>query len=279
MRHGVWLANGKGPSVTETVEHAVVAEDAGWDGVFVSDSIWDGFSDPWTVLGAIASRTDRIRLATWVTPIPHQLPWRLAHALATLDQLSGGRMILGAGLGTRHDHEMFGGSYDAARLGRRYDETLEVVTALWRGGPVSFDGEFFTLRDATLPILPVQRPRIPILIGCWWPNRRPFRRAARWDGLMPNWPAMLGEEPGPEGQPPSGRPLAEELEELLAFYHSLTDEPGEIVVPGVADPDYLDVCRRYAVTWFIHGGVDPERLRAGPPSWTSLTDEASRTRS
>lgn len=98
MRYGVWLRNGQGLGVKETVEYAVAAEEGGWD----------GFPDPWTVLFTIAVRTRRIRLGTWITPVPQQLPWRLAHTLASLDQVSGGRMILGAGLGTRWDHEMFG---------------------------------------------------------------------------------------------------------------------------------------------------------------------------
>lgn len=266
MQRGIWLRNGPGLSVHETVAYAAAAEEGGWDGVFVSDSIWDGFSDPWTVLAAIATRTERVRLGTWITPVPQQLPWRLAHTLASLDQLSHGRMLLGAGLGTRHDHEMFGGSYDGRALGRRYDEALAIITALWRGDTVDHAGEHFTLVDARLPVLPVQQPRIPILAGCWWPNLAPFRRGARWDGIMPNWPALLGGQQGPEGQRPTGRPLVEEFREMLETYHELTDEPGEIVVPAVPDDDYLDACEELGVTWLLFGRADSvDALRAGPP--------------
>ncbi len=267
MRYGVWLRNGQGLGVKETVEYALAAEAGGWDGVFVSDSIWDGFSDPWTVLAAIAARTTRIRLGTWITPVPQQLPWRLAHTLASLDQLSDGRMILGAGLGTSWDHEMFGGTYDARAMGRRYDEALDIITALWRGDTVTHEGEFFTVRDGKLPVLPVQQPRIPIVTAGWWPAKPPFRRGARWDGIMPCWPALLGEEEGPEGQPPSGRPIVEEIREMLTYYRSLTDSPGEIMVPDVPEDGYREACEELGVTWLFRSRFDhPEDLLAGPPT-------------
>lgn len=266
MKHGVWLRNGQALTVDQTVEYAVAAEQGGWDGVFVSDSIWDGFSDPWTVLAAIAVRTERVRLGTWITPVPHQLPWRLAHTLASLDQLSGGRTILGAGLGTRWDHEMFGGTYEPRDLGRRYDEALEIMTALWCGDTVTFEGEFFTVRDGELPVLPVQQPRIPIVTGCWWPARRPLERGAEWDGIMPFWPALLGEDEGPEGQEPTGRSVAEEFRDMLTFYHGLTRDPGEIIVPAVDDEDFMEACDELGVTWLLTSSFeDGEALRAGPP--------------
>ncbi len=267
MRRGFWLQNGRGLTVRETVEYAVAAEEGGFDGVFVSDSIWDGFSDPWTVLAAIAERTERIVLGTWITPVPLQVPWRLAHTLASLDQLSDGRMLLGTGLGTRHDDEMFGGTYDARALGRRYDEALEIITALWRGETVTHTGEHYSLVEARLPVLPVQQPRIPIVAGCWWPNLAPMRRGARWDGIMPTLPAMLGDQEGPEGQQPTGVPLAEEFRQLMAAYHEMTDDPGEVVVPALRDADYLAACEELGATWLLNGRADSaDDLRAGPPS-------------
>ena len=267
MKHGAWLRNGQALDVKATVDCAVAAEEGGWDGVFVSDSIWDGFSDPWTVLAAIAARTERIVLGTWITPVPHQLPWRLAHTLASLDQLSDGRVLFGTGLGTRWDHEMFGGSYDGPALGRRYDEILRIVTALWSGETVTFEGEFFTLREAKLPILPVQQPRIPIVVGAWWPARRPFARGAEWDGIMPFWPALTGDEEGPEGQQPTGRDPVEEFREMMEHYRGLTDDPGEVVVPAVRREGFRDACDELGVTWLLHTSAeDAEQLREGPPA-------------
>ncbi|MDX1622094.1 MAG: LLM class flavin-dependent oxidoreductase [Nitriliruptorales bacterium] len=265
MKYGVWLPNGPKFGARETVDLAVAAEEGGWDGVFVSDAPRDGYTDPWTVLGAIAGRTDRITLGTWITPVPEQLPWRLANTLATLDQLSDGRVLFGAGLGTKWDHRMFGGDYEAKQLGDRYDEALEIIDRLWSGETVDHDGEHFTLREAKLQTLPVQQPRIPVLTACWWPAKRPLRRGARWDGIMPYWPALLGDQEGPEGQEPTGRPVADEFRELMSYYHEHADEPGEVVAPAVRDDDYLAACEELGVTWLMRGSIDTaDELRKGP---------------
>lgn len=265
IQHGVWLLNGVLLDVKEVVEYAVEAEEAGWDGVFVSDEL-AGFSDPWTVLAAVAVRTKRIRIGTWITPIPNKLPWRLAHILASLDQLSDGRVLLGAGLGTPDEYKMFGGSYVPAALGRKYDEALEIITGLWTGEPFSFSGEFFTVNEAKLTITPVQQPRIPILMACWWPNKKPFRRAAKWDGIMPYWPALMKEGTGPQGEQPTGS-VEEELRELLTYYHQLTDDPGEIFLPDRPDDSYRELCRELGATWLFATHIrDLAGIRQGPPA-------------
>jgi alkanesulfonate monooxygenase SsuD/methylene tetrahydromethanopterin reductase-like flavin-dependent oxidoreductase (luciferase family) len=267
LKHGVWLHNGTSLSIGDAVEAATVAEASGWDGVFVSDSPWEGYSDPWVTLGACAAVTERVTLGTWVIPLPQYDPMRVAHAAASVDQLSGGRMLLGVGLGVRDEYEMFHRGYDGPRLGRKYDEALQVVDGLWQNENFSFEGEFFRLQDAALPKRPVQSPRIPIVMGAWWPNRGPFRRAAAWDGVMPFWPALLGSE-GPEGQEPSGATPDGELREMMAFYRSLTDDPGEVILPRserlgpVIDPAAAEV----GATWLLT--LDATSLDAignGPP--------------
>lgn len=266
MRRGLLLWTGTRLDANETVAWAIAAEQAGWHGVFVPDELSAGYSDPWTVLAAVATRTEHIRLGTWITPVPHQQPWRLAHALAALDQLSGGRVIMGAGLGAPTEHRMFGGDYEPRALGRKYDEALEIITRLWSGTPFDFDGEFFTLRDATISVTPVQQPRIPILMGCWWPNKKPFRRAAQFDGIMPFWPALMQEGSGPQGEEPTGS-TEEELKDLVAYYRSITDRPGEILVPDRGTAEYRALAAELGVTWLLElGATKLERVRAGPPS-------------
>jgi hypothetical protein len=265
IKHGAWLRNGYSLTVKEVVEFAVEAEKAKWDGVFVSDEL-SGSSDPWTVLAAIAVKTTRVRIGTWITPAPNHLPWRLAQILASLDQLSDGRVILGVGLGTPHEYEAFTGSYDPKALARKYDESLEIMTQLWQGEPVSFSGEFFTLREAQIAITPVQKPRIPILLGGWWPNKKPFRRAARWDGIMPYWPALMSQGTGPQGEEKTGS-VEDELRELIAYYRQFTDEPGEILLPDRPDESYRDLCKSLGVTWML--GMETQTLddiRQGPPT-------------
>jgi len=267
IKHGISLQNGIDFDVKETVECAVEAENAGWDGVFVSDAPSWGYSDPWTVLAAIAARTNRIQIGTWLTPIPLDLPWRTAHILASLDQLSNGRVILGAGLGTPSEYEMFTGSYEPKELGAKYDEALEIITGLWRGKPFSFSGEFFTIKDAKLAVQPIQQPRIPIVMGCWWPNKKPLRRAARWDGIMPYWPALLNEGTGPQGEEKSGS-IEEELGELLGFYLELTENPGEIILPDRPnDSSYRELCIELGTTWFLSTHIKSlDGIRQGIPS-------------
>ncbi len=268
MKHGVWVINYPARwTIAETVEFAVTAEQAGWDGVFVSDSITDGTTDPWVTLGAIAARTERVTLGTWISAPATHVPWRLAHATASLDQLSGGRVMLGVGLGVGPDFTRFGDDAAPRDRARRYDEALEVMTLLWSGEPVTFDGEFFHLDEATLPIVPHQQPRIPIVVAGWWPNRRPFDRAARWDGVMPYWPALLEGQVGPEGQTSNGT-IDGELRELMAQYRSVADEPGEVVLPRQTrdDPEYRALAEEVGATWLLTAYVmDPEEVRQGPP--------------
>ena len=274
MKHAVWLKGGHSLDPRAVVDYAVAAEESGWDGVFLAEGILEGWVDPWTQLGAIASVTEKLTIGTWVTPIPHKIPWWLANTVATLDQISGGRVILGAGLGAHFEYEMFGSSVDMRALGRKYDEALEILIGLWKGEPFSFEGEFFTITDAKLPVTPVQQPRVPILMGCWWPNKKPFRRAARYDGIMPFWPALLGKDGGtawgtpgvgPQGEKQTGS-IEEELRDLLDYYHSLTDEPGEIFLPDRPDDSYRRLCKELGATWLFNQRIDSlDQLRDGPP--------------
>jgi alkanesulfonate monooxygenase SsuD/methylene tetrahydromethanopterin reductase-like flavin-dependent oxidoreductase (luciferase family) len=165
-------------------ELARETEKAGWDGFFVWDHIRysapvEAVSDPWIVLAAIASATERVRLGPLVTPLARRRIQKLARETVTLDHLSQGRLVLGVGLGgDRHgEFEPFGDPADPVERGRLLDEGLEKLAGYWDGG--------------LLPP-PVQRPRIPVWVAARYPNRRPVRRAARWDGLFPI------DLPGPE---------------------------------------------------------------------------------
>lgn len=276
VSHALWLRNREGVDPREVVELAVIAEEAGWDGVFLSDSLWEGWSHPWTIHAAIAARTDRIRLGTWITPIPRQQPWQLAYELATLDQLSDGRVICGGGLGLQEEYETYGGRYEPRELGERYDETLDIIQGLWTEDPFSYEGKHYTVEEASFPVQPVQEPRIPFVLACWWPNKKPFHRAARWDGIAPSWPAYIGGSPGPQGEEAEGS-LVDQFRELMAYYHDVTDDPGELILdlhPPDASQEYVDAALELGVTWFLttHRNegqlavLDEEQVRAGPPA-------------
>ncbi len=139
MRYGLWLRNGKDADIETAVRKAAIAEKSGWDGVFVSDSIWEGWSDPWSTLGAVAEATQQVTLGTWVIPVPLHDPWRLAHSVACVDALSDGRMLLGTGLGIPAEYRTFGLDDDPRALARRYDEALDVITALWSGETIDHE--------------------------------------------------------------------------------------------------------------------------------------------
>ena len=264
VRYGLVLWTGGLHGVSEAVALGIAAEKAGWDGVFVPDELSAGYSDPWTVLSAIAQETTGIGLGTWITPLPHQQPWRVAHSAAAVDRLSGGRLILGVGLGAPTEHSTFGGSYEPRMLGRKYDEALEVMVGLWSGQPFSYSGEFFDLEEAALAVTPVQQPRIPILMGCWWPNKKPFERAAQWDGIMPFWPALVQDGHGPQGEAASGD-VEEELRALMTYYDSLIDHPGEVVIPDRPEPRYRQLAIELGATWLLTiEATDLDDVERGP---------------
>src|SRR5262245_417705 len=168
------------------------AEAAGWDGFF----IWDVFggavdarppiADPWIALAGIATVTERVRLGPMVTPLPRRRPWKVAREATSLDQLSGGRLILGVGSGgTPADFADLGEATDPKVLAAMLEEGLQIVTGLWSGDPFHFAGSYYQVRAAQFLPRPIQSPRIPIWVGGGWPRTAPFRRAARWDGVFP----------------------------------------------------------------------------------------------
>jgi hypothetical protein len=267
IKRAIWLKNGSAFDVKTAIDLGIAAEGAGWDGVFVSDSFnpYDLYSDPWSVLAAIAARTENLTLGTWLTPVPAQQPWRLARSAATLDQLSNGRLLLGVGLGTPDDYKTYEGEYKPKKLGRKYDEALEIITQLWTGEEVSFSGEFFTVDGGKLSVLPVQEPRIPIVMGCWWPHKKPFQRAAKWDGIMPAWPAMYPGVVGPQGEKATDT-YEGELRALVDYYRGLTEnEPREIILPSGHENLRLDLFRELGATWLIDMEIeDLKDVQRGP---------------
>lgn len=264
MNHGVWLHPSAG-TAADLVELGVLAEESGWDGVFVSDSL-GGYPDPFLTLAGIASRTEDVTLGTWVTPLARRQPWQVATELATLDVLSDGRVLFGAGLGTPNDWEPYGREFDAPEVARQLEEALDIVDGLWRAESFSYDGDHFTVDDASCHPKPVQEPRIPILLAGWWPNRKPIARGARWDGIMPvgpNYPTQFTEE---------------ELRALLAFYRDECDGQGDVLLGldyADTDPAFPSWCADLGVTWLLTTGnegetegarLDADLVRAGPPS-------------
>ncbi len=246
---------------------ASAAEAAGWDALFVWDHVvhdkhlrqGQPFGDPWILLAAAALATSRLRLGTLVTPVARRRPEQLARQVATLDVLSGGRVIFGAGLGGPIDDEFasFGDSTDPVVLAERLDEGLDLLARYWSGETVDHDGVHYRVRQTALLPPTVQQPRPPVWIAGYWPNRRPMRRAARWDGAVPLFVnARHGETP-----------LVEDVRELADYIaHQRSDRaqgPFDIVVGGASDPgapvDWLRALQEAGATWW-----DERQLQSSP---------------
>jgi alkanesulfonate monooxygenase SsuD/methylene tetrahydromethanopterin reductase-like flavin-dependent oxidoreductase (luciferase family) len=195
LRAGIAAPNFSTPE--RLVGLAVAAEAHGWDGFFLWDHVHrEGtppplVSDAWTTLAAIAMVTERIRIGTWVTPIPRRRPQVLARQVTTVDHLSGGRAVLGVGLGSRGsgralgELRRFGEDPDPRRRAVLLDEGLAAVVGLWSGEPFSLEGSLVHVEEATFLPRPLQSPRVPVWVACEWPHRRPLDRAARYDGVAP----------------------------------------------------------------------------------------------
>jgi alkanesulfonate monooxygenase SsuD/methylene tetrahydromethanopterin reductase-like flavin-dependent oxidoreductase (luciferase family) len=229
LKRGIFVAPFEGlaePRVTARL--AARAEERGFDGFFVWDHIRYSpptrfLADPWVTLAAVACATERLTIGPMVTPVSRRRPQKLARETVTLDRLSGGRLVLGAGLGSDHhgEFELFGEVAEPRRRAELLDAGLARLGELW-------GGEFEPV--------PLQQPRIPVWIASRWPSRRPLRRAARWDGLFPI------EMPGPDA-----------LAELVAEVQDLRGTAGgpfDIVVEGDpgADPRPWEAA---GATWFL----------------------------
>jgi alkanesulfonate monooxygenase SsuD/methylene tetrahydromethanopterin reductase-like flavin-dependent oxidoreductase (luciferase family) len=193
LRCGAVLAGG---TATEQLELALLAEQAGWDGVFVWEAAYG--PDAWSMLAAIAARTSRVRLGTMLTPLPWRRPWKVASQVATLDQLSGGRAILAVGVGALDtdlpDTGEVTGLSDRAAL---MDEGIDLIRTLWDGGG-SFHGAHYRYQTGRLDLSAAAAPvqdRIPIWVVGVWPAPKSMRRALRCDGVIPQYRTA---EPAPE---------------------------------------------------------------------------------
>lgn len=280
LRYGLYLPNfGKQASARMYVELAKEAEKNGWNGFFLWDHIleWDKhipLFDTYSILAAIAVNTKSIRVGTSVSPLPRYKPWNLARRIATIDHLSAGRMILGVGLGVEEssDYRRFGESPEPRVLAEKLDESLEIIAGLCTGRKFSYhSGRHYKIeRETTFLPPPVQKPRIPIWTGGNWPNKGPFRRAAKWDGIIPL------KAPGKLLQP-------SDLKEIMAFVSEQRNDMNNFDVAVIGwtagkdarrDSDKISSFAKAGATWWLESLYTKrdseeklfERIRAGPPS-------------
>lgn len=277
MKYGLYLPNyGAQASAQAYADLAAEAEEAGWNGFFIWDHILHSVSqrvpllDPWVTLAAVAMKTERIRLGTALTPIARRRPSKLAREVVTLDHLSKGRLTITVGLGDPAAAEFahFGDEADARIRAERLDEGLDILTGLTSGKPFAFEGTHFRVDKSVFLPPAMQSPRVPIWVGGFWPHRRPFRRAARWDGAFP---LKVG-----------GGMKPQDLQAIRAYIddHRTTADPYDLVMTGTTRGDDSPKARKVVsslaaggLTWWLEGlyarrdslEAMRERIRQGPP--------------
>jgi F420-dependent oxidoreductase-like protein len=146
------------------------SENLGYDSVWLDDHLMYGawsILEPWTVLSALSTLTTRIRMGTMVSCNTHRNPALLAKTAATLDVLSNGRLEFGIGAGTQeHEHTAYGFNFPkpSGRM-EQLGEALEVTTRLWTEEKGTYQGKYYSLKDAICEPKPIQKPHPPIVVG------------------------------------------------------------------------------------------------------------------
>jgi len=263
MRYGLLAANlGSYSDPRNVVRLAQTAESAGWESLLVWDHL--GFvwgppaADPWVTLAAVAASTTKLLIGTGITPVPRRRPHVLAHEVATLDILSGGRVIFGAGLGGVPSEFTAFGEEEAPRTrAEKLDEGLDLLRKLWSGERVDHRGRHYEVHDVAIAPPPVQQP-LPIWIG--GNSTRARTRAARFDGWFADTSTAEDMSVTPD-----------ELSELAA--HLPAGAGFDVVVHGYSDQVEPRTYEAAGATWWLEdvhdlrGSFDDliRLVEAGPP--------------
>jgi F420-dependent oxidoreductase-like protein len=181
------LEGQEGVTWAQWLATARACERLGFEGIFTSDHYLSlvpeepGSNDAWTLLGALAASTERLRLGTMVSPVTFRSPAVLAKAATTVDRISNGRVDLGMGAGWwEREHRTHGFAFPPVdeRM-EMLEEQLEIVHGLWSEDVFSFESRHYAIEEGRFVPKPVQRPHPPIIVGGKG-GPRIARLAARW---------------------------------------------------------------------------------------------------
>jgi hypothetical protein len=273
MKFGAALPYG---SARTAANLAQLAEQSGWDGIFLGDAIW--CQDPMICLSAAAMTTRRIRLGTMVVPVPLRRPWKLASESIALDHLSNGRLtlVLGVGAVWMGWHAFPDEITDTKIRTEILDETIDILDLLYQRKPFDYAGKHYHLKLSLLdemhyPPKPLQQPRIPLWVPGIWPRIKSMRRILKCDGLFP-------QKMNPKGEFEEVTPT--DLRQMKAYIdanRTLTT-PFDIVAEGKTDnldhSQVRDKLREWmdaGATWWVEGLWEATeeqaaaRLGQGPP--------------
>lgn len=251
MKFGLMLplAESETPGFATLREMAIAAEEGGLDSVWGADhlifregEVNEGIHECWTVLTAVAAITRRVEIGPLVLALPFRNPALTAKMAAELDEVSGGRLILGLGCGW-HQPEFDAFGYPFDHRVSRFEEGLEIIMPLLRGEKVTFEGRYHRVRDAELRPQPVRPGGPPVLIAGKQPRMLSLvaRHAAQWNGA---WYGVPSE--------------ADELRTRLANVRAALDEAGR-------DPATLTLTAGIFVAWDDADADAPERAIRGSP--------------
>jgi hypothetical protein len=237
---------------------AKLAEDAGWDGIFLGDAVWT--EDPMITLAAAACSTSRIRLGTMITPVPLRRPWKLASESLALDRLSEGRLTLGLAAGAVWmGWQGFPDEVTETRLRvEMLDETIDLLTLFYKCKPFDYEGKHYHLKltqvdEMYYPGKPVQQPRIPLWVVGIWPMEKSMQRTLKGDGV-------IVEARSPDGSSADVTP--QHVSEIKAYVRANRSikTPFDIVINGsTKDLDEAHARERLlawqeaGATWWIQG--------------------------
>lgn len=253
LRFGLFLGQAS-KSWARVLDEFTMAEELGFDHAWLVDHLIDtdgtpedGCLESWTLLAAIAAKTERIRLGVLVTSNTFRNPALLLKEAVTVDHISGGRLILGIGTGWNEDeHRRYGIDLPPPpERVDRFEEAVRLISLLMLQERTTFAGRYYRLDDARLEPRPVQRPRIPILIAAHRP--RMLRIAARYADQWDTFAAIPGASTdGVEAQ------IAEQIAQLDDACRDIGRDPAEIrrstwvTAEALHSTDaYLDFVRRH----------------------------------
>ncbi len=276
MKSGIYLPPfGELADPRRVASLAATAEESGWDGFFVWDHMYGPpgtpILDAWTTLAAVATATTTVRIGAMVTPLARRRPWVLARQIATLDHLSGGRLVVGIGLGDDgwREFSAFGEEARPRERGALLDESLEVLLALLSGNEVTHLGTHFDIDCPPMLPKPVQDP-VPFWGACVWPRRKPLARAARLQGIFP----IFGRTGPLRFGPAEVGAVRAELTRLGApRSHAMVVCGATRLVSAAERSDFIAGMRAAEVTWLLESfvpGVTAAEVeavvRAAPPA-------------
>lgn len=272
----------------EFADLALLGEQFGWDGVFTWEALYG--VDAWVSLAAAAMLTERIKLATLLTPVPRVKPWDLATHVGTVDRLSNGRVILGAGLGALHEGWLAYEADEGRKVrAEKLDEGLAVYAGLLGGQPFAFEGKHYQAKpnQFMLPPPPVQQPHPPVwVVGAKLIGRtrqRSLERAARWQGLLPAWA-----DPDDRHEGNSGVYGPERMASIVDDVRRLREDAGlpwegyDVILEADSSGEFVktemhppEVWAQAGVTWWVESwwSLEPgeagqaelrRRIQAGP---------------